>query len=64
MAEVKLAHPFDEIHGALSKHDKVIFRQKKYRDERGRVIFEGKQEAYAVKHPRNYDQTPPHPSTR
>ncbi len=42
MEEVKLHIPFDEIHGAIEKHG-IISRQKKYRDERGRVIFEGKQ---------------------
>ena len=31
-----------EIHGAIEKHG-IISRQKKYRDEKGRVIFEGKQ---------------------
>lgn len=58
MAKVTLAHPFDEIHGALSHGDKIINRQKKYRDERGKVIFVGVQEAYAVKHPRDWDKTP------
>ena len=31
-----------EIHGAIEKHG-IISRQKKYRDDKGRVIFEGKQ---------------------
>lgn len=59
MAEVVLSLPFDEIHGALSKTDDIIHRQKKYRDERGRIIMEGKQEAYAMKHPRDFKKTPP-----
>lgn len=42
MAEVKLQISFDEIHGAIEKHG-IISRQKKYRDERGRIIQEGKQ---------------------
>jgi len=42
MAEVKLQIPFDEIHGAIEKHG-IISRQKKYRDDSGRVILEGKQ---------------------
>ena len=50
MAKVNLTLPFAEIHGSIGK-DKIINRQKKYRDERGRVIHEGIQEAYAVKHP-------------
>ena len=37
MASVKLEHPVREIHGAFTK-DGIINRQKKYRDEYGRVI--------------------------
>ena len=58
MARVKLQIPFDEIHGAIEKHG-IISRQKKYRDEKGRVIFEGKQEAYAVRRPRDFKKDPP-----
>ncbi len=58
MAEVKLQTPFDEIHGAIEKHG-IISRQKKYRDERGRIIHRGKQEAYAVRHPRDFKKDPP-----
>ena len=54
MAKVILSHPFDEIHGALGKNEKIINRQKKYRDDRGRIIMEGKQEAYVMKHPRDF----------
>ena len=57
MAEVVLTAPFAEIHGSIG-NDKIINRQKKYRDERGRVLHEGKQEAYVVKHPRNYKKNP------
>ena len=59
MARVELATPFEEIHGAFSKTDKVINRQKKFRDDSGRVIQEGHQEAYAVKHPRDFKKNPP-----
>ena len=59
MASVTLSHPFDEIHGALNKKDGVINRQKKYRDESGRVFKEGKQEAYVIKNPRNVKKNPP-----
>ena len=59
MASVTLSHPFDEIHGALSKTDDIINRQKKYRNERGRVIMEGRQEAYVMKHPRDFKKNPP-----
>ena len=58
MAKVKLQIPFDEIHGAIEKHG-IINRQKKYRDDRGKVIFEGKQEAYAVRCPRDFKKDPP-----
>ena len=59
MAEVTLSHPFDEVHGALSKTGSIINRQKKYRDDRGRIIMEGKQEAYVMKHPRDFKKNPP-----
>ena len=59
MARVELTTPFEEIHGAFSKTDKVINRQKKFRDDSGRVIQIGHQEAYAIKHPRNFKKNPP-----
>ncbi|MBQ7531597.1 MAG: hypothetical protein IJT12_07800 [Paludibacteraceae bacterium] len=57
MALVILESPVAEIHGALERKG-IITRQKKYRDERGRVIHEGCQEAYKVKHPRDWKKTP------
>ena len=57
MAQVVLTSPFAEIHGSIGK-DKIINRQKKYRDERGRVLHEGKQEAYVVRHPRDQKKNP------
>lgn len=59
MAKVELATPFEELHGALSKTDKIVNRQKKFRDYSGRVIQVGQQEAYAVKNPRNWKKKPP-----
>lgn len=58
MANVKLEHPVREIHGAFTKKG-IINRQKKYRDEYGRIIHEGAQEGYAVSHPRDYKKNPP-----
>ena len=58
MAITVLEHPVREIHGALTKKG-IINRQKKYRDEFGRVIYEGAQESYAVSHPRDYKKNPP-----
>ncbi len=58
MAEIIYQHPVQEIKGALAKHG-IINRRKLYRDDRGKVIHEGKPEAYAVRHPRNFDKTPP-----
>ena len=58
MAKVELATPFEELHGALSKTDKIVNRQKKFRDPDGRIIQVGQQEAYAVKHPRNWKKNP------
>ena len=57
MAEIKLEHPFAEIHGSISKNG-IVTRQKKYRDDRGRVIHEGKQEAYSITRPRDFKKTP------
>ncbi len=58
MASVKLEHPVKEIHGAFTKKG-IINRQKKYRDENGRIIHEGIQEGYAVRNPRDYKKNPP-----
>ena len=57
MAEIKLEHPFAEIHGSIAKNG-IVNRQKKYRDDRGRVIHEGKQESYAIQNPRDFKKTP------
>ena len=57
MALVILESPVAELHGALERKG-IINRQKKYRDERGRVIHEGRQEAYKVKNPRDWKKTP------
>ena len=58
MAITILEHPVREIHGAFTKKG-IINRQKKYRDEYGRIIHEGAQEGYAVSHPRDYKKNPP-----
>ena len=58
MAIVNLEVPFAEVHGTLVKQG-IIHRQKKYKDDNGKVIFEGRQEAYAVRHPRDYKKNPP-----
>ncbi|MBP5476098.1 MAG: hypothetical protein J6Y00_00210 [Paludibacteraceae bacterium] len=58
MAIVNLEVPFAEVHGTLARKG-IVHRKKKYRDENGKVIFEGRQEAYSVRHPRNYKKKPP-----
>ena len=58
MAIVNLEVPFAEVHGTLTRNG-IIHRQKKYKDDNGKVIFEGRQEAYAVRHPRDYKKNPP-----
>ena len=57
MARVILSEPVLEIHGAFTRKG-IINRQKKYRDESGRVICEGCQEAYVIKHPRDWKLNP------
>ena len=53
MAIVNLEVPFSDISGSLVKQG-IINRRKLYRDENGKVVHRGKQEAYAVRHPRDY----------
>ncbi len=58
MAIVNLEVPFSDISGSLVKQG-IINRRKLYRDENGKVVHRGKQEAYAVRHPRDYKKNPP-----
>ena len=58
MAIVNLQVPFAEIRGTLTKQG-IIHRRKNYKDDNGKVIFRGPQEAYAVRHPRDYKKNPP-----
>ena len=58
MAIIHLEVPFAEVHGTFVRNG-IINRQKKYKDDNGRVIFQGRQEAYAVRHPRDYKKNPP-----
>ena len=58
MAIVKLEVPFAEIRGTLNKRG-IISRKKMFRDNNGRVIFEGQQEAYAMRRPRDFKLNPP-----
>ena len=57
MAIVILESPVAELHGALERKG-IIHRQKKYRDQNGRIIRQGCQEAYKVKNPRDWKKTP------
>ena len=57
MATTTLTPPISEMHGALTRNG-IINRQKKFRDDRGRVICVGKQEAYAIRNPRDFKKTP------
>lgn len=59
MARIVLSQPVAEIHGAFRKGGHIINRQKKYRDERGRVVHEGVQESYAISRPRDFKKNPP-----
>lgn len=58
MARVVLSQPVAEMHGSLTKKGDIILRQKKYRDEQGRVVCEGVQESYAIRHPRDFQINP------
>lgn len=58
MARINLEHPVREIHGAFTRNG-IINRRKTYRDSNGRIIHEGSQEAYTVRHPRDFKRNPP-----
>jgi len=58
MAIVNLEVPFRSMQGSLEEKG-IIYRKKQYKDDDGRVIHEGRQEAYAVKRPRDYKKNPP-----
>ena len=59
MAKVELISIMDAVHGKMDKYGRVIMRQKKYRASNGAVLQEGVQETYVIKHPRDFDTTPP-----
>ena len=58
MATVQLTDPVHSIHGRIAK-DHSVHRRKTYRDEKGNIIGEGKQEQYDILNPRNYKKHPP-----
>lgn len=58
MVILKLEVPFAELRGTLSRRG-IISRKKMFRDANGRVVFEGKQEAYAVRNTRDFKRNPP-----
>lgn len=57
MAKIKYEHPVAEISGALAKHG-IVSRRKIFRDDNGKVIFMGTPEAYAIRHPRDWNRNP------
>ena len=58
MAEVTFNAPVAKIKGKLHQKDRTVFRKKMVRDDEGRIIAEMKQEAYVVKHPRDWKKNP------
>ena len=58
MAQVTLKNPFDAFHGALAPRG-IVNRKKTYKIRNSRGVAEGQQEAYAIKHPRDYKTDPP-----
>lgn len=59
MSKVRLTDPVESLQGKISKKGETVFRCKQYRDERGRVIGKGPQEAYVVANPRDRKKNPP-----
>ena len=58
MARVKWIAPIEHFEGKLNSKDKVVFRQKKVRDSKGRIIGVMAQEAYVVHDPRDWKKNP------
>ena len=58
MAKVKWIAPIEHFEGKLNSKDKVVFRQKKVRDSKGRIIGMMAQEAYVVHDPRDWKKNP------
>lgn len=58
MAEVTFIAPVAKIKGKLHQKDRTVFRKKMVRDDEGRIIAEMRQEAYVVKHPRDWKKNP------
>ena len=59
MSKIELNAAFENVRGKLHKQDSIIYRQKKYRSESGKVINYAAQEAYEVRNPRDYKKNPP-----
>lgn len=57
MATVNFQDPVRDIRGTFRKGG-IINRRKAYRDEKGRIVNESAPEAYAVRHPRDWDKNP------
>lgn len=57
MAKTNLKNPFKSLHGSLTPGG-VIHRKKTYRNSKGEIIAQGKQESYAVENPRDYKLKP------
>lgn len=58
MANTTLITPIDSIKGKISQKENVVFRQKQYKDEKGKVFAKGSQETYIIKNPRNWKANP------
>ena len=58
MAILKLKNPIESLQGALTPRG-VIHRRKMFRDSNGKIIVKGRQEAYTVENPRDYEANPP-----
>ncbi|MCQ2310568.1 MAG: hypothetical protein MJZ64_02310 [Paludibacteraceae bacterium] len=59
MARTTFIYPIETIKGKIHKEEDVVHRQKQFRDENGKVLSEGTQESYIIKHPRNWKTNPP-----
>ena len=56
MAKTKFNYPIESIEGSINK---TTFRKKHFKDEDGKVLGEGAQEAYIITNPRDWKKNPP-----
>ncbi len=60
MARVTLSYPIDTLHGQLSHHERIIFRQKYAYSPTGSRLRAYAPESYVIANPRDWKRHPAH----